>query len=143
MAAVWLITGQTAILITLSNPVRVTADGLGGADFASPYTANPWDQVIVDTSRGNVVINLPTLVGRGTRVTVKHDEATSLGTNGYTVNGPTSPAVLLANPSPNNGTFSAAVQVPPAGTPSQNRALYAGSEMTWENVGSTGGYCLV
>lgn len=145
MGAVWLITGTNAILLTLSNPVRVTADGGGGADFASPYNAQPWDQVIADTSRGSVVINIPTLVGRGTRTMIKHDDDTSLLNYSVTINGPTSPAVQLAQPTPNNGTFGASVTLPPTSLAPGNtiREQYKGTEYTWENIGSAGGYCLV
>lgn len=137
----WFSTQMNTLLLAPRNIVRVNATGAGGAQ-ASPYNANPWDFVIVDTSVGNVVVNLPTLSGLGTEVTVKHDDATSLVTNSFTVNGPTSPAVLLAEPSPNNGSFAASVQFPPAGTPSQNRPLYAGTELSWFNGGSSGGYLL-
>lgn len=137
-----LITGQTAIIVRPPNIVRVNATGVG-ADAASPYNANPWDYVIVDTSLGSVVINLPNLSSRGLTVWIKHDDNTTLppGTT-VTINGPAAPAVNLAQPAPNNGTFSASYQYPPPNTPVQNLPLYRGTQLNWFNGGSAGGYLL-
>ena len=140
--ATWLITGTNAIQVLPWIPVRVTADGGGGADFASPYSAQPFDYVIADTSRGSVVINIPTLVGRGITVVVKHDANTSLAANTVTVNGPVSPAVNLEQPEPNQGTFGSSYQFPPPGTPSGNKELFRGTKLAWFNGGSVGGYLL-
>lgn len=138
----WLITGTNAIQVLPITPVRVTTDGGGGADFASPYNAKPWDYVIPDTSRGSVVINLPTLSGRGTSVWIRHDSNTSLASNTVTVNGPTSPAVNIEQPSPNLGSFASSYQFPPPGTPSANLELYRGTRLAYFNGGSLGGYLL-
>lgn len=117
-----------------ASPVRVNADGSGGA-LASPYAAVPGDYVVVDSSTGSVVVNLPALA-LGEKVRVKHDENTSLASNSVTVNGPA--GVNLAEAVPNNGTFAASVSFG-AGYGGQNDR---GSDFTWRNAGSGGGYVL-
>ena len=138
---IYLITGQNGIVITPISPVRVNANGSGGA-LPSPYNANPWDYIVIDTSVGSVVINLPTLTSPGVTVWTKHDDNTSLAANTVTINGPSSPAVQIAQPVPNNGTFGASYQYPPAGTPPGNLQLYRGTQLNWFNGGSAGGYLL-
>lgn len=135
-AQFWLSTGQTAILVAARSYVRVTTDGVG-ADAASPYNANPWDLVIADTSRGSVVINAPSLNGRGTAFTVKHDENTSLAAATVTVNEAAGQALSANDQTP--GAFVASYQFPPANTPPVELEAYRGKEVTWFNGGSAGG----
>ncbi len=120
-----------AAIPTAGNMVRVG----GASGVASPYNANPGDVVIADTSTGSVVVNLPVLALRQA-VQVKHDENTSLAANTVTVNGPA--GVNLAEPPPNNGSFVAAYEFG-AGFGGQNDR---GTDLTWFNAGSGGGYVL-
>lgn len=136
----WLITGTNAILVLPIIPVRVNANGSGGAQ-ASPYNAQPFDFVVIDTSQGSVVVNLPNLSVPGETVWTKHDSDTTLpaGTT-VTINGAS--GQNIAQPSPNQGSFAASYQYPPAGTPTQNLPLYIGTQLNWMNGGSAGGLLL-
>jgi hypothetical protein len=98
----------------------------------SPYTPSPQQTVIVDTSTGSVVIDLPVLLP-GQYVTVQQDANTSMAVNGYTVNAPAGWTVQQLPP--NNGSFSGSVVVPnrsidPTG------AASLGEVSTWYNGGS-------
>ena len=134
----YLITGQNGIIVVPVVPVRVNFDGFGGA-LPSPYNANPWDFITIDSSRGSVVIDLPTLSGAQT-VWTKHDSNTSLASNTVTINGPG--GTNIAQPSPNQGSFASSYQYPPAGTPAPNLELYRGTQLNWFNGGSAGGLLL-
>ncbi len=115
--------------------VRVNSGGTGGAS-ASPYTATAGQTVVVDTSTGNVVVNLAALV-LGQQAQVIQDSNTSLASNTLTINGPG--GVLLEQPVGPSGA------VPPGSFASSlvlNSEAQRGSDFTWFNGGSAGGYLL-
>jgi hypothetical protein len=116
------------------NIVRVNSGGTGGAQ-ASPYTANNLDTVIVDTSTGNVVVNIPTLT-TGQWVQVIQDPNTSLATNTVTINGVGANLQVPVGPSGTQppGSFAASVVL--------NSENQRGSDFVWFNGGSAGGYQL-
>lgn len=91
---------------------------------------------VIDSSTGSVVVDLPALA-LGQSVRVKHDEDTSLATNTVTVNGPV--GVNIAEPVPNNGTFAASYVFGGVGGGAEQAR---GSDFTWRNAGSAGGYVL-
>ena len=95
----------------------------------SPYTASAGQTIVVGTNGGSVIVKLPTL-SSGQAVTVAHDSATSLASATVTIEGPT--GVQLAQPPPNNGTFSASYVM--AGSQG------VGMSATWYNGGSSSGY---
>ena len=104
--------------------------------LTSPYNANPGDYVMVDSSAGAVIINLPVL-GSLQGVDVEQDSATALS-NTITVNGPAS--VNVDQPPPNNGTFVASFVWGPGTTWASPVGL--GMHLRWFNGGSSGGYSL-
>jgi hypothetical protein len=127
------------------NVVRVNSGGTGGAQ-PSPYTASAFQTVVVDTSTGSVVINLPVLNGppNSQWVQVQQDQNTSLATNTVTVNGPG--AVLLAQPPPNNSGIASPAFISPfvfgGATAVFGGEAARGMDLTWYNGGSGGGYLL-
>jgi len=121
-----------------SNVVYVNADGSSGAT-ASPYTAKPYDTVIVDPSKGSVVINMPALAV-GQWMELGEDESTTWGAQTITLNAPG--GVKIASPPPNNNLagFTAAggalvFPISPA-----TAAQSAGFLQRWTNTGSATGY---
>ncbi len=116
--------------------VYVNADGSGGAT-ASPYTIKPFDTVIVDTSKGNVVLNGCALTA-DQWFEVGQDEGTAWTSNTITLNAPG--GVALALPPPSNGTFTTAggsivFPISPA-TAAQTKGFL----QRWANAGSAAGY---
>ena len=116
--------------------VRVNAGGTGGAK-ASPYNAKPFDTVIADLSTGNVQVNAPTLLS-GQWFELGQDEGTAWTTQTLTLVAPAGSAI--AQPVPNNGTFTAAsgslvFPIAPA-TAAQTKGFL----QRWANVGSAAGY---
>jgi hypothetical protein len=128
--------GTSAFAPQHMNVVRVNSGGTGGAR-PSPYNANPFDSVVVDTSTGNVVVNLPTLA-TGQFVQVAQDSNTSFTTYTITVNPPASGH--LDQPPPSNGTFVTSFVFGPGTTWTAPSAL--GMDLLWYNGGSAGGYLL-
>jgi hypothetical protein len=120
------------------NLVRVNSGGTGGAQ-ASPYTAKPGDYVVVDTSTGSVVINLPVLASKQV-VQVLHDQSTSLAANTVTINGPG--AVKLAQPAPNNAAAFISPFVYGGATAIFTGDTARGMDLTYVNGGSSAGYLL-
>jgi hypothetical protein len=119
------------------NIVKVNSAGTGGAQ-ASPYTMQPYDYVIADTSTGNVVLNGGSLTS-GQWYAFKHSADTSLATNTLTVNGvganlekPLGPPGGNVNP----GTFAGANAVVLAAESER------GTSCVWVNGGSAAGYDL-
>jgi hypothetical protein len=122
--------------------VRVNSGGTGGAQ-ASPYTAKAFQTVVVDTSTGPVVVNVPPLsltAGVAQWVTIVQDPNTSLAVNGVTINGP--PGVALAEPSPANGTFTNSFAFGGAAGGGFGGETYRGLVLKYLNAGSGGGYVL-
>jgi hypothetical protein len=118
--------------------VRVNSGGTGGAQ-ASPYTASAYQQVVVDSSTGNVSIVLPTLTS-GQWVDVQHDSNTSLATNTVAIHGPGPDTTLLAQPPPNNAAAFISPFVFGGATAVFGGEAARGMSFRYYNGGSAGGY---
>ena len=112
----------------------MNSGGTGGAQ-ASPYSANPGETVVIDSSTGNVVVNLPTLA-LGQSVETLHDQNTSLATNTVTINAPG--AANIGQPPPNNAAGFVSSYV--YGGASHGGEGTRGTSIKYSNVGSAGGY---
>lgn len=110
--------------------VRVNNGGVGGAE-TSPYTAAPFETVVLDTTYGDVLVDMESL-SVGEWIQIKHDDATPLASATVTIQGPS--GIYLAQPVPSNGTFQSGY--------SYTGADFAGTNLTWFNAGSASGYLL-
>jgi hypothetical protein len=129
-----------------TNLVRVNFAGTGGAK-ASPYTAKAGDQIVVDPSGGNIVINAPTFTAGqvGSEFSVELDAAANAQVNTVTVNA--SGGVNIQQPPPNNGPAPLYAQFVASFTFAGTTPFYSGVSIVgfkaiWQNAGSTGGLTL-
>lgn len=132
-----LVSGATVLYNANTQAFDITIGATPQVSFtrvtsaSSPYNCQPNNAYIADLSTGSVVFNLPTLAGNQ-YVTILQDPATAATGRTVTINGPA--GTNLAQPIPNNWQFSSSY--------SYSGSAYAGTELTWFNGGSSGGYLL-